>query len=132
MAKTRGIPETLSSPFRRNIAFVDGETTGLDPDIHELIQLGIVVVEQPNLNIMSQHEFKIRPDHIATATSEALAVNGYTSAAWQDALTLREAMELYRGIVGDAILCMHKVDFDSSFLKRALKKPIWSKTVKMR
>ncbi|MEZ4114453.1 MAG: exonuclease domain-containing protein [Candidatus Paceibacterota bacterium] len=31
---------------KHNLAFVDIETTGFDPDKHEMIEIGIVIVKQ--------------------------------------------------------------------------------------
>lgn len=56
----------------RPLAFTDVETTGLDPHIHEIIEIGLVLVEHKDLTVVEELNLKIKPEHIETATAEAL------------------------------------------------------------
>lgn len=68
----------------RNLAFIDVETTGTNPDRHEIIELALVVVKQieregqgPKIEIVGEYEWKIKPERIEEAEEEALRINGY-------------------------------------------------------
>lgn len=114
-------PETRRTPYDRPLAFVDLETTGLDPDVHEIIEIAMVQARQPDLHVLEEWDCKIRPSRIETATPKALEVNGYTPEGWGNAVSLQAAMNQFIVRKHRAILVAYKVDFDSSFLKRAMK-----------
>lgn len=105
----------------RLLAITDYETTGVDPDEHEIIEIGLVVIDQSTLETISELELKVRPTHIETASSKALEINGYTEEDWQDACSLYEAMQQYASHVGDAMLMAHNMGFEWSFTRAAFK-----------
>ena len=82
------------------LAFIDTEMTGFDPDVHELIEVGVVLVDQdwtlgePVFTIVEEIEFKIKPSHIETADPVSLKINKYNEEEWQDAVTLKEGMNM--------------------------------------
>ena len=50
------------------LAFIDTETTGLDPYKHEIIELALVVCKQismpgrgPKIEVLKEYEWKIKP-----------------------------------------------------------------------
>lgn len=108
--------------------FIDTETTGLDADRHELIQIAGIVVQIQNpsdvstYQIREEFEYKIRPEHIATADPKALKINRYDPSAWGDAQSLTEVMPLVAQKTKGAVLVAHNVAFDALFLDRAFKK----------
>lgn len=108
--------------LERPLAITDIETTGLDPIGHEIIELGLVLVDQKTLSILTQWSVKIKPEHIDTATEEALNVNGYTKALWEDAYAPKMAMKVYAKKTKDAIFVSHNVTFDWSFVYEAFTK----------
>src|SRR3990167_388927 len=107
--------------LERPIAITDVETTGLDPTIHEIVEVGLFVINQQTLEVLDTFDVKVRPEHIETADEFALKLNGYNDADWQNALTLQEAMTLYGEKTKDAIFCAHNVTFDWSFILKAFK-----------
>lgn len=108
--------------LERPIAITDVETTGLDPTIQEIVEIGLVLVNQQTLEIVDTLDVKVRPEHLETATEFALKLNGYNVADWQNALTLQIAVTLYSEKTKGAIFCAHNVTFDWSFILEALKK----------
>lgn len=71
------------------ITVLDTETTGLDHKIHELIQLALIemeLLENGELKILKEHEYKIAPKRLEIASKEALLINGYTEERWANAL----------------------------------------------
>ncbi len=112
---------------RHNLAFIDLETTGLDPKKHEIIELGCLIVKQipnpngrgPNLEVIEELELKIKPKHLETAEPEALKINGYNEMEWLFAVELEQAMKVLAEKTKDCIMVGQNVFFDWSFLKEA-------------
>ncbi len=108
-------------------AFIDTETTGLDAERHELIEVAGVVVritDPKNLDayeVVEEFEYKIKPERIGDADPVALKVNHYDPSNWGSAVSLKEAMTGVSTKTEGAVLVAHNVAFDSMFLERAFK-----------
>lgn len=114
---------------KHNLAFIDLETTGFDPEKQDIVEIGCIVVEQvpqpgkgPALKVISELEMKVHPLNIETADPEALRINGYNSADWLFAVTLEQALHALNEKVKDAIIVGQNVTFDWLFLQSAYKK----------
>lgn len=103
----------------RNIAITDLETTGLDPLKHEIIEIGLVLIKQPSLEIIETINIKVKPQNIETASPEALELNGYKAKEWENAMKLKDALTIYLEKTKDAIFCAHNTSFDLPFIKQA-------------
>ncbi len=109
-------------------AFLDTETTGLDPEKHEIIEIGCVLVQLKNTNgenvfeVIEEFEYKVKPEKIEIADPVALRVNGYNEADWIFALKLSEVMKIVSKKTKNAILVGHNVAFDYAFLQNAFAK----------
>lgn len=71
------------------ITVLDTETTGLDYNRHDLIQLGMIEMElkeSGELKVIKEHEYKICPKDISKADPESLLINGYTQEKWNGAM----------------------------------------------
>ena len=104
------------SLLMKKIVILDLETTGLDPETHEIIEIGAVSVDDgPVFSV------KVHPLHLDVADPKALEVNGYCKEDWADACLLPHALTLLSQFVGeDRPLAMaYNVSFDRSFLERA-------------
>jgi len=108
--------------FEKPIAITDVETTGLDFAIQEIVEIGLVVVDQKTLKILDTLDVKVKPEHIETANEFALNLNGYNETNWKNAITLKEAMSIYGEKTKDAIFCAHNMTFDWSFIFEAFRK----------
>jgi|SRR3990172_4717316 len=121
---------------KHQLAFIDIETTGLDMEKHEIIQLGVILVEQswparqslgvgggkdgkPAYEILDELELKIKPERLHLADKVALKINGYNEADWALAYNLKEAMAIFSEKTKDAIMVAHNVAFDFCFLTKA-------------
>lgn len=107
--------------FERPLAITDIEATGLDWDTHEIIEIGLLVVDQDTLEVTDELDVKVAPRHIEAADPESLRIAGYKEKEWEDALSLELAMELYAKKVKDALFVAHPMTFDFSFIDRAFK-----------
>lgn len=104
------------------IACTDVETTGLDPLQHEIIEIGVVLMEQPSLRTIAELDLKVRPEHIETATPKALEVNGYRPEDWTDAVSQEEASRRFAALVPGAMLLAHNMAFERGFLLELFRK----------
>ena len=102
------------------IAFIDIETTGLDFLKHEIIEIGCVLARQDgkNLEIQSEHEWKVKPQKIESADPEALQINGYDPSQWVFAADLGTALAELSDITAGAWFAAHNSTFDFAFLQK--------------
>lgn len=109
------------------LAFIDTETTGFDPDTHELIEIGVVLVDQdwtngkPEFKLVEEFEVKIFPTHIQSADPISLKINKYKEEDWIDAKDLKSALKILNTKTKDSIMVAHNLCFDASFIDRAYK-----------
>ena len=101
------------------LLFIDVETTGLDPDIHEVIDIALIQTDLEGIIEKTWHS-KIRPGRPCSA--EAAKVNGYSPEAWASAPSYGEVVTVLReqGFKDRYILAGWNVDFDKSFAYRLL------------
>jgi DNA polymerase III alpha subunit (gram-positive type) len=105
----------------RPIAITDIETTGLDADIHEIVELGLLIVDQKTLRVQDQYHARIRPIRIKTAAKRALEISGYNPRAWATAVDLETAMTVYAQKARTAIFCSYNLYLANSFMDAAFK-----------
>lgn len=110
----------------QKLAFIDTETTGLLPEKHEIIEIGLVLVEQSlppdgkiNLEVLEEWEVKVKPEHIEQADPESMLINHYNEAEWTFAVDLPKALEALSQKTSNAIMVGHNVAHDYSFLQKA-------------
>jgi DNA polymerase-3 subunit epsilon len=107
--------------------YLDTETTGLDPSVHEVIEVAVVreEVEYPYTGpgkITLMWSRKVAPQHIETAEPVALKVNGYAPEAWANAVPFSTiAEELVEHLKGGMIIG-HNPKFDTGFITAELKR----------
>jgi DNA polymerase III alpha subunit (gram-positive type) len=109
-----------------NLAFIDTETTGTDPNIHEIIELAVIIVKQtpregrgPKLEILEECEWKIKMQHPEKAEEQALRVNGYNEVDWMFALDRKKAMEEFAKKTQSCSFVSHNLVFDYAFIQKA-------------
>ena len=114
---------------KHNLAFIDIETTGLDPLKHEIIEFGCILAKQlpqvgrgPKLELIEEFEFKIKPEHLEMADPQALRINGYNEADWLFAGELKQVLKTVAEKTEGAIMVAQNVTFDWSFLDAGFKK----------
>lgn len=108
----------------RDLLWIDTETTGLDPERHELLELAAVRRTADRREI-GRFSVRIRPTHLETAEPRALEVNGYTPEGWADAVPLAQALEQLVALAGlgdhRPTLAGHNVGFDRGFIVEAFR-----------
>jgi DNA polymerase III alpha subunit (gram-positive type) len=106
----------------RPLLFIDLETTGLDEDIHEIIEIAALIVHQPDLQVVNSYYTKTIPEHIETADPKALKILNYSSKSWQDAIPLKTALTEIAALAPDCILAGWSVQTEWDFLNAATKR----------
>ncbi len=110
--------------LQQPLAFIDIETTGLDRDSHEIIELAAVITRMRDgeLVVIDQVDLKIQPKNIETAEPQALRINGYNEADWLFAVSLEDAMKEFAKKTEGAIFVAHNLTFDYGFIDTAFKR----------
>jgi DNA polymerase III epsilon subunit-like protein len=103
-------------------AFMDCEFGGLDPELHDLTEIAVIVTDYRLMELASaEWKVRARPERVS---AEAAEISGYTADAWKDALPVRQvltelALLLPRGAT--AIPAGQNVRMDVQFVERAFK-----------
>lgn len=112
-----------------NLAFIDVETTGVDFEKHEILELALIVVKQveregkgPKVEVLGEYEWKIKPEKIEDAEEEALRINGYNEADWLFAAPLKNVLEDFNKKAEGCTFVSHNLVFDYGFVSKAFQK----------
>jgi len=106
--------------FPKPLAYIDTETTGLDPTVAEVIEFALIRVDLDGHE--QRWQTKIKPERIEDAHPKALEVNGYTPEAWVDAPAMAEVAPVIIESLEGCVLVGHNVSFDEAMLKANIKR----------
>lgn len=108
------------------LAFVDLEMTGLDPFVHEILEIGIVLAKQAEgvdgkqtLELLSEHNIQLIPKHIENADPKGLEVNKYYTRDWSKAVPQEEGLREVEKILEGTVFIAQNVALDWAFLQYA-------------
>lgn len=125
-------------------AFLDVETTGLDPLQNEILELAVVIDDPDKMPVSDKalakialltemgfevehtqgclrFQAKFKPKHIETAHPKALEVNGYTPEKWKDAIEWDAAAPVLHDLLKHCVCIGHNIGFDMGFIQAALR-----------
>lgn len=81
--------------------YIDTETTGLDPELHDIWQLsGIIEIDG---KVMQEFDCKIRPVNFASITDEALRVGGVTVENLEAFPPVQHVFNWFEGLLGEFV-----------------------------
>jgi len=124
------------------LVHIDVETTGLDPHIHEIIEVTILTETRAGIPpLINAHPKmpriapvyaemmhgvdvffrRFEPQRIEVAEKAALEVNGYTPERWKGAGSLRDTIAEIRQLLDDKLIVGHHVRSDIGFIFAAIK-----------
>lgn len=103
----------------RPLAITDIETTGLNPDFHEIIEIGLVLVDQRTLRVIDTFESKVMPRHPERMSPQAQKLNGFDAAQWVGAPDLAAVLRSFAALTPKAMFTAWNVTFDWPFMRRA-------------
>ena len=104
------------------VALIDLETTGLDPVLHEIIEIGAVVFDPATLEVIDTVSVRVKPERLHDAEPKALAVNGYNARDWKSASDLAWGLSVLAGATHGATFMSYNVTFDWSFIRESVKR----------
>lgn len=91
-------------------AYIDIETTGLNPFEHEIIEIAIITETE-------QYYAKIIPRNIEYANPKALEINGYNEQEWASAIPASKVAVRSARILDGCVIVGHNPSFDMGFLR---------------
>ena len=106
-------------------AIVDVETTGLNPNYHEMIDIGIIIINQ-NLEIKGQYFSKVLPSFPERIDPMAQNINGFDFQRWtqEEAISEEELINqmniFLNNYIGKPIFIAFNSWFDSGFVRNLL------------
>ena len=106
-------------------AIVDVETTGLNPNYHEIIDIGIIIINQ-NLEIKGQYFSKVLPSFPERIDPIAQNINGFDLQRWtqEEAISEEELINqmniFLNNYIGKPIFIAFNSWFDSGFVRNLL------------
>lgn len=102
--------------IERPLVFVDTETTGLDENKHEIID--IAIVGEDGATIFNTN---VKPRHIETADPKALEINGYNAGEWEPSPYFTDIAERVLDLLSGPVIVGQNVQFDMRFINRELR-----------
>ena len=103
---------------KRPVVWLDTETTGLDENKHEIIEICLYCETDPERCLT----VKVQPEHIERADRIALQVNGYAPWKWKHAVAWSKVGPDVNEMLKDAIVAGQNVDFDMRHINASLKR----------
>ena len=100
--------------MKKPLAFVDVETTGLNAQLHEIIEISIIKVCP--IHGTTNYTSKIKPVYIEHAENKALEINGYNPKDWRQAPDAEMVMSKVSDMLAGCILVGHNISFDEEFI----------------
>lgn len=111
---------------RHQLAFVDLETTALDPFVGEVIEIGVVIADQvalpdgrPSLSFVSEHLIALTPTHLETADPKSLEICRYHERDWTHAVPPRAGLDTLATLLSGKVFVGQNVAFDWGYLLHA-------------
>lgn len=100
------------------LAVVDSETTGLDCDRHEIIELAVILYDQQKDKVIKKWSRKAAPTHIKTASKVALEINGYNKNpnSYQD--DIKDVITEFSDLIKNTLVVGQNIPFDLKFISK--------------
>jgi DNA polymerase-3 subunit epsilon len=102
-----------------HLIFLDTETTGLDPNKDEIIEIGCVKITDIN-NLLSEEVFHEYLNPVCDITKEAFNVHGISKEFLKNKPRFSEIVQKLLDFIGDSVLIAHNASFDIKFLNKEL------------
>jgi DNA polymerase III epsilon subunit family exonuclease len=114
---------SLQRPFVKDLLVLDLETTGRDPLVHEVLEIGALFLDRTTLVTKKTFHSLLRPRHLDQADPASMRIHGLSEEQLRSAPDASEVVERFLDSFGtDFILCGWNIGFDSLFLGELLKK----------
>lgn len=118
--RSRGKPQVSLSHLPERFVVFDLETTGLDPEKHEIIEFGAIRVNRDSVN-HDTFQSLVKPSRkVPKKITELTGINQAMLDA--DGKPIEAALQDFLNFVGDLHLVSFNADFDMAFLQKAAAK----------
>lgn len=111
-----------SPSVRPDLVVFDLETSGLDPRVHEVLEVGAIRVAPDLQTERGVFERRFRLERPGDADPAALAVCGYSLERWRDAVDRATGLRELAAFSQGALLAGFNVAFDWGFLNFAFRR----------
>jgi len=113
------------------LILIDLETTGLDPNLHEIVDTCAIILSRKLEHIAKFHALSY-PDYPRRASPKALEINGYTKEEWsiKGAITQKELAHTFSDFIYNTlgsksdnvrlIPVGHRIRFDTGFIGKLM------------
>lgn len=102
------------------ITILDTETTGLNPNVHEIIEFAALMyepLENGDFSLKRKVKFRVKPKNLHLAEETALKVNGYNPDKWFKAKFIENHLDTIKEIVESSdMLLGQNLIFDLRFI----------------
>lgn len=104
------------------ICFLDTETTGLNPQKAEVIE--VAIIRRDHDGTESRFHSLVKPERIEDAHPKALEINGYTKdpSRWGKAPLMAEVGHQIADFTKGSVICGHNISFDEGMLAANFKR----------
>ncbi|MBI5549080.1 MAG: 3'-5' exonuclease [Deltaproteobacteria bacterium] len=118
-----GVEASLQRPpVLRTLVFLDLETTGLDPQRDEIIEVAAMRVDPTSLAVEAWMDTRVAPSALVVLDPEAAALNGFKAEDWQDAPGLERVLPALARFLEGCIIVGHNPAFDWAFLQAGFRR----------
>lgn len=105
---------------KKDLCFLDTETTGSIFGYHEIIEIGAVRTSADGTRILAEWHRKIAPQNPDRISDFARKLTGYNSHSWNDAHDPNKGLWLeFVEVVTDCVPVCHNPSFDRAFITLA-------------
>ncbi len=104
------------------VKFLDIETTHLNEQIGEIIEIAIVTSMDGGRTICEKWQIKIKPERLEDADFKSLQINGYNRDAWANAYTWDDAKHMIAIRLRYGLIVCHNANFESRWIEQKLKR----------
>lgn len=101
-----------------NLVFVDTETTGLDENTHEVIEIAAIVYDPREDKVVRKWERKAAPRHIETADAIALRINGYNDDPGSYRGDIKDVISEFHREFDEYVMIGQNIQFDIRFIEK--------------
>lgn len=109
----------MKHDFNSDLLLLDLETTGSDPNRHEIVEIGAILLDCGTLDEKAAFESRVRPTHFERADPTALRIHGLTEQDLEYAPSSDEVLSAFVKTFGlNYALCGWNIGFDTAFLRQ--------------
>lgn len=113
---------TAETLLKKDLAFLDCEMTGGDPDRHEIIEIGCVRSALPAMPNLAEFGIKVAPRTMRGSSQGSVRIAHYSPAQWKGAIDIDPALKRLREFADGCLLVGWATHHDLLFLNSAAKR----------